>query len=84
MQNFHEARHVRAFEIMRQIHVHVEVGHGVLLAARPILHLHRMIDVLDAHLVDGYLPRVGMALDILHGLRCRFLGGDGDVHMRFL
>src|SRR5580704_19671500 len=84
MQNLDEARHVRALEIVRQVHVHVEVGDRVLLAARPILDLYRMINVLDAHLVDGYLARVGMSLDILHGLNGRFFGGDGGVHIHFL
>jgi hypothetical protein len=33
MQDLHEARHVRALEVVRQVHVHVEIGDRVLLAA---------------------------------------------------
>ena len=40
------------------------------------LTLTGWIDVLDADLVDGHLPGVGMTLHILHGLDCRlFLTG---------
>ena len=81
MQDLHETRHVCALEIVRQIHVHVEIGHRLLFAARPILDLHRMINVLDAHFVDGYLARVGVSLDILHGLKLRLFGGDSGVHI---
>jgi hypothetical protein len=56
----------------------------MLLAARPILHLYRVIDILDTHLVDGYPARVSVSLDILHSLHNRFFGGHSDVHMRFL
>jgi hypothetical protein len=81
MQDFHEAGHVRALEVVRQVHVHVEIGNRVLLAAGAILHLDRVIDVLDAHLVDRQLPRIGMALHVLHGLHFGLLDGDGDIHM---
>ena len=76
MQDLHEARHVRALEIVRQIHVHVEIRDRVLLAARPILHLDRMIDVLDADLVDRDLARIGMALHVLHGRGTGLFGGE--------
>jgi hypothetical protein len=84
MQDFDEARHVRAFEIMRQIHVHVEIRNGVLLTTRPIFHLDGVIDVFDTHLVDGDLARIGVSLDILHGVGAWILDGHGDVHIHFL
>ena len=84
MQDLHEARHVRALEVVRQIHVHVEICDRVLLAARPILDLDRVINVLDAHPVDGDLPRIGMALHVLDGFSRRLFRGDGDVHVKFL
>src|SRR6202044_1859739 len=80
MQYLDEPGHVRAFEVVRQIHVHVEIRGGVLLAAGAVLHLDRVKDVLDAHLVDRYLTGVGMALHVLHGLHIRLLDGDGNVH----
>ncbi len=81
VQDLHEARHVRAFEVVGQIHVHVEIRDGVLLAAGAILHLDRMIDVLDADLVDRYLTRISMALHVLHGVQIRLLHGDGNIHI---
>jgi hypothetical protein len=82
VQDLDEAGHVRAFEVVRQVHIHVEIRDGVLLAAGAILHLDRVIDVLDAHFVDRDLARVGMALHVLHGLHIRFLDGHGDIHIR--
>ena len=52
VQDLDEARHVRALEIVGQVHVHVEIGDGVLLAAGAVLDLDRMADVLDADPVD--------------------------------
>jgi hypothetical protein len=36
-------------------------------------------NVLDADLVDRYLPRIGMTLHVLHGLHIRFFEGEGGV-----
>ncbi len=83
VQDLHETGHVRAFEIVRQIDVHVEIGDGVLFAAGAVLHLDRVIDVLDADFVDRNLTRVGMALHVLHGLHDWLLDGDGDIHNFF-
>jgi hypothetical protein len=33
IQYFNKARHVRAFELLWQMHVHIEHGDGVLLAS---------------------------------------------------
>jgi hypothetical protein len=62
---------VRALEVVRQVHVHVEVGDGVLLAVAAVAHPHRVQDVLDPDLVDRDLARVLAALDVNH------LGGGG-------
>ena len=59
VENLHEARHVRALEIVRQMHVHVEHGDGVLHAPAAVAHLDRMADILDADLVDRQLAGVG-------------------------
>ena len=83
VQDLHEARHVRAFEVVRQVHVHVEVGDRVLLARGTILHLHGVIDVLDADLVDRDLASVGAALHVFDGDDAG-LGGGSRVHVRSL
>ena len=75
MQDLDEAGHVRALEVVRQVHVHVEIRDRVLLAAGAVLHFDRMIDILDADLVDRDLARIGMALHILDGLTLGFLAG---------
>ena len=80
MQYLEEARHVRALEIVGQVHVHVEVGNGVLLTARTVLHAHRVQDFLHANPVDGNLAGIGTALHVFNrqGRRLdRSRGGSG-------
>lgn len=74
MQDLDEARHVRAFEVVRQVHVHVEVGDGVLFATGAIFDPHRVIDVFHPHAVDRDLARVGAALQVLDAEDLSFLG----------
>ena len=66
VQDLDEARHVRALEVVRQVHVHVEGGDRTLLARGAVLDPHRVADVLDADPVDGDLARVGASLHVLH------------------
>jgi hypothetical protein len=79
MQDFDETGHVRAFEVVRQVHVHVEVRHRVLVATRAIFHPNRVINVFDADLVDRDAAIVRSALDVFNGRR-RGRGGNGGVH----
>ena len=65
VQDLDEARHVRALEVVGQVHVHVEVRDRVLLAARAVLDPHRVADVLDADAVDRDPAGVGAALHVL-------------------
>ncbi len=65
VQDLDEARHMRALEVVRQVHVHVEGGHGVLLAGRAVLDLDRMADVLDADAVDRNPAGIGARLHVL-------------------
>lgn len=62
VQDLHEARHVRALEVMRQTDIHVERCDGVLDAFGFILDLDRVANGFDADLVDGYLAGIGGAL----------------------
>ena len=64
IENLNETRHMRALEIVRQVHVHIEMRDGVLLAAGTILDAHGMTDILDAHFVDGNAARVGAVLHV--------------------
>ena len=59
-----ETRHVRALEVVRQVHVHVEAGDGVLDAVALVLDDDRMADALDADLVDRQLAGVGQILHV--------------------
>ena len=67
VEDLDEARHVRALEVMRQAHVHVEIGDSVLHAARALAHLDRMADGLDPDLVDGEPARVLGTLNVGNG-----------------
>jgi hypothetical protein len=81
VQDLHEPGHVRALEIVGEVHVHVEIRDRVLLAPGAVLDPNGMEDVLDADLVDGYPAGVGVALDILDGGHGGLLGG-GYGHFR--
>src|SRR5205823_2508545 len=77
--------HVRALEVVRQAHVHVETGDGVLLTRGSILDPHRVADVLDAHAVDGQLARVAARLHVLDlgdGGARELGGGERRSHER--
>src|SRR5258708_23971385 len=80
VQHLHEARHVRALEVMGQVHVHVEGRDRVLLAGRAVLDAHRMADVLDADAVDGNAARVHAALHILDAELAAVTIDHGNVH----
>ena len=80
VQYLEEARHVRALEVVGQVHVHVEVGDGVLLAARTVLNAHRVKDFFHANAVDGNLTGIGTVLYVFNrqGRRLdRNRGGSG-------
>jgi len=66
IEDFNEARHVGALEIVRQVHVHVEIGDGVLDTVALVRHADRVTDALDADLVDGDLPGVDRTLYVRH------------------
>ena len=82
VQHLDEARHVRALEVVGQGHVHVEVRDRVLLAGGAVLDAHRMVDVLDADLVDRDAARVGAALHVVDGGRCGRGGVTGRSTVR--
>src|SRR5690606_2845463 len=67
VQDFHEPAHVRSLVAVRQEHVHVEGGHRMLLAAAAVGHTYRVLDVLNADLVDVDAARVVVALDVGDG-----------------
>ena len=68
MQYLDESRHVRALEVVRQVHVHVEVRDGVLISRRAILHPHRVVHVFHPDLVDRDLARIRAPLDVFNGV----------------
>jgi hypothetical protein len=68
VEDFDEARHVRTLEVMRQVHVHVEAGDGVLHAYALVFHHHRVADALDADLVYGKVAHVMLALHVGNGV----------------
>jgi hypothetical protein len=65
VQDLDEARHVRALEIVRQVHVHAEVRDRVLFPALAVLDPHRVENVLDPDAVDRDPPRVRSSLHVL-------------------
>jgi hypothetical protein len=86
VQDLHEPRHVSAFEVVRQAHIHVEGRNRMLLTRRTITHPHGMHDVLDPDAIDGQAARIGASLDVLDFSHdgAGDLGGYGRGHFRSL
>jgi hypothetical protein len=53
IQYFDKARHVRAFELLWQMHVHIEHGDGVLLASGFVFDDNGVAYSLDADFING-------------------------------
>lgn len=69
VKNLDKARHMRAFEIVRQMHIHVESGNRVLHADALVLDHDRMADAFDADAIDGDLAQVSRALHVGDGFQ---------------
>ena len=72
-----KTRHVRAFEVVRQVHIHIKSSNGMLHPRVFVFNLHWMANTLDADFVDRQLARISHILNIwnecclgrAHGLR---------------
>ena len=53
VEDLHKTRHVRAFEVLRQMNVHVERRDGMLYATLAIGDLHGMANRLYTDTIDG-------------------------------
>src|ERR1700687_4371704 len=80
MQDLDEARHMSALEVMRQVHVHIERSHRVLLAGGTVLDLDRMADVLDTDPVDRDAAGIRARLHVLDGYDVLGSRLGSDVH----
>ena len=65
VENLHETRHVRALEVMGQVHIHAEGRDRALMAAHALLDRDRVANVADADLVDRQMTRIVAPLYIL-------------------
>jgi hypothetical protein len=68
IQNLHKTRHVRALKIMRQMHVHIKSGDGVLHPHALVFNHHGMANAFNAHLVNRQVAGVGTALHVWYSL----------------
>src|SRR4030095_13063098 len=66
-QDFKESAHVRAFEMMREIHRHREVSHRWHKFTILIHYADRIAKVRDSNLVYGDPARIQCTLDVFHG-----------------
>jgi len=63
-ENLHEARHVRAFDVVCQPDVHREFRDGVLNFAGRCAEGDRISEALDAHLLDRRGPHIRQGLSV--------------------
>jgi hypothetical protein len=69
VEHFDEAAHVRAFEMMRQIHEHPDGRNRVLKCARLVAHLNRKAQPAHADLVNAQFARVAFILLVVQKFR---------------
>ena len=74
VEHLEEAAHVRAFELLGQVHEHADGRHRVLHRARLVPHLDREAQTPHADLVDAQLPVVALALLVVQFGRGRWRG----------
>jgi hypothetical protein len=55
-----------SFELMGQMHIHVDSGHGGLNVVGSIQHVDGVLDPFDSHLLDINVPMVLLVLDVFH------------------
>ena len=65
IEHFEEAAHVRALELLRQVHEHADGRHGILHRVRLIAHLDGEAQLAHPHLVNAQLPVVAFALFVM-------------------
>ena len=63
-EDFNEAAHVGALEMVRQVHGHLQGRHGALNGVVLVAHLHRIAERLHAHAVDRNPAVVAFALGV--------------------
>ena len=63
-EDFDKPGHMRAFEIVRQFHIHVEVRHSMLIQTIAVLDSNRVAQIFYANLVDSDVPAVWTALNV--------------------
>ena len=68
IENLYEAAHVGTFVSSGQIHVHIDLCDGLLLAHVLVTNRDGIPDTLDPYLIDVYVSIIFMVLDVLHGL----------------
>ena len=66
VQQLHETAHVSPLVLVGQVHVHVDVGHGMLDGVGPVEHGDGVSQVLDPDFVDGDVAVVSLVLDVFH------------------
>lgn len=69
VENFYKPTHMRPFEPVWQVHVHVDAGNGLLCGSLLIENSDWVGNIFNTHLANVYSPGVMLALDIFHLVR---------------
>ena len=80
-QDLDKPGHMRAFEIVRQFHIHAEVRNGMLFQTIAVLDPNGVAHILHADLVDCDVPGVWTTLNVSN-LSAGGLGVVGVEHGR--
>ena len=66
MEDFYKTAHMSALIFMGQIHIHVDVGNGMLGAFLPVEDRNRILKILYPDFIDGNIAVVFIVLDVSH------------------
>jgi len=80
VERLDEPAHMRAFELLRQIHEHADGRHRVLDAVRLVAHLDGKPQPAHAHLVNPQLTVIALALLVVKFPRHRVPFGPAQRH----
>ena len=66
IKHFHKAAHVRALEVARQIHVHIDGGVDRLGAAGAVQHDNRVFNIFYADFFNIDIAKIFLILNVNH------------------
>ena len=81
MEDFYKSAHMGALVFMGQIHIHIDVGNGILGSFLPVEYRNRVLKILYPDLVDGNVTVVFFVLNVSHSVPVPDFGCEANVRL---